>query len=318
MGAAAAVAVSAASLQPANADNGLHGGPTGVVKSSKGELLEGMMVQLIAKRNAVRTTVYSDANGRYEFPALDAGAYTLRIAQPREFKPFFKEAVEIKGAAALPDITLDYVTESDLLPSTPEIAAQMTGSEWLLSLSGTGEQKKLLTNNCNWCHSYQQIFRNHYDKAGWSKIVYRMIHGAGSPLININERGRWGGDEEARLVEWLASVRGPDSKDPEFVTLPRPQGRQTKVVVTEYELPRLETATHDVSGDFQGQPLVLDPPQLLCRAARPQDRLRQGIPRAAGGRRRAPRHPLDLCRQERHRLGLGELGAQHLAARSED
>jgi hypothetical protein len=156
--AAVAAVLSSASLAPANADNRLAGGPSGVVKSSKGELLEGMMVQLIAKKSAVRTTVYSDANGRYEFPALDAGAYALRIAQPREFKPFVREAIEIKGAAALPDITLDYVTESDVLPPTPEIAAQMTGSEWLLSLSGTGEQKKLLTNNCNWCHSYQQIF----------------------------------------------------------------------------------------------------------------------------------------------------------------
>src|SRR6202020_2306005 len=154
MGAAAAAVLLSASLDPANADNRLAGGPSGVVKSSKSELLEGMMVQLIAKKSAVRTTVYSDANGRYEFPALDAGAYALRIAQPREVKPFVKEAVEIKGAAALPDITLDYVTESDVLPPTPEIAAQMTGSEWLLSLSGTGEQKKLLTNNCNWCHSY--------------------------------------------------------------------------------------------------------------------------------------------------------------------
>ena len=81
--AAAMVALSIAGLQPANADNRLTGGPSGVVKSSKGELLEGMMVQLIAKKSAVRTTVYSDANGRYEFPALDAGAYALRIAQPR-------------------------------------------------------------------------------------------------------------------------------------------------------------------------------------------------------------------------------------------
>src|SRR5215475_10809378 len=108
-----ALVLSSAMALPAQADGRLQGGPKGVVKSSKGELLEGMMVQLIAKKNAVRTTVYSDANGRYEFPALDAGAYTLRIAQPREFKPFFKEAVEIKGAAALPDITLDYVTASD-------------------------------------------------------------------------------------------------------------------------------------------------------------------------------------------------------------
>ena len=250
--AGAALVVSCAMALPAQADGRLQGGPKGVVKSSKGELLEGMMVQLIAQKNAVRTTVYTNADGRYEFPALDAGTYTLRIALPREFQPFVKEQVEIKGPAALADITLEYVTDSDLLPPRPEIAAQMTGSEWLLSLSGTGEEKKLLTSNCNWCHSYQQIFRNHYDEAGWGKIVYRMTHGAGSPLININERGRWDGNEEARLVKWLASVRGPDSKDPSFVTLPRPQGRQTRVVITEYELPRLETATHDVSGDSKG------------------------------------------------------------------
>ena len=35
------------------------GGPKGVVKSSKGDLLEGIMVQLIAKKNAIRTTVVS-------------------------------------------------------------------------------------------------------------------------------------------------------------------------------------------------------------------------------------------------------------------
>jgi streptogramin lyase len=222
------------------------------VKSAKGELLEGIMVQLIAGKSAMRTTVYSNADGRYEFPVLAAGTYTLRIARPREFHPFVKEGVEISGATPLDDILLEYVTDQDTLPPLPQIMAQMTGSEWLMSLSGTGAEKKLLTNNCNWCHSYQQIFRNHYDEEGWRKIVYRMIHGAGSPLINVNERGRWGNDEEPRLVKWLASVRGPDVSDPQFVMLPRPQGRQTRVVITEYELPRLETATHDVTGDSKG------------------------------------------------------------------
>jgi virginiamycin B lyase len=238
---------------PAHADaSRLLGGPKGVEKSTKGELLEGIMVQLIAGKNAVRTTVYSDADGRYEFPPLDAGTYTLRIARPREFRPYVMEDVAISGATPLSEIRLESLTDQDVLPPLPGVAAQMTGSEWLLSLSGTGEEKKLLTNNCNWCHSYQQIFRNHYDERSWGKIVYRMTHGAGSPLININERGRWDGDEEARLVKWLATVRGPESKDPSFVMLPRPQGRQTRVVITEYELPRLETATHDVTGDSKG------------------------------------------------------------------
>src|SRR5438067_10252198 len=72
-------------IAPANAQTShpLLDGPTGVVKSAKGDLLEGMMVQLISQKNAVRTTVYSNEDGRYELPRLEAGAYTLRIAQPR-------------------------------------------------------------------------------------------------------------------------------------------------------------------------------------------------------------------------------------------
>src|SRR5262249_2159748 len=132
------------------------GGPHGVVKTANGNLLEGMMVQLIAQKSAIRTTVYSGADGRSEFPKLEPGSYTLRIAQPREFSPYVKAAVEINGANELADITLERITPSEVLPSSPEIAAQMTGSEWLMSLSGTGAEKRLLAVNCNWCHSYQQ------------------------------------------------------------------------------------------------------------------------------------------------------------------
>src|SRR5580704_7010406 len=244
-----------AGAPPAHAQNEnrvVLGGPKGSVKSSKGDLLEGMMIQLIAQKTGIRTTVYSNEDGHYEFPNLASGIYTLRIAQPREFRPFVKEDVEINGGLELDDIVLARATNGELLPPSPEIAAQMTGSEWLLSLSGTGDEKKLLTVNCNWCHSYQQIFRNRYDEHGWTQIVYRMTHGAGSPLINVNERSRFSEEDTVRLVKWLATVRGPTSKDPPFVTLPRPQGRQTRVGITEYELPRLELATHDVSGDSKG------------------------------------------------------------------
>src|SRR3979411_3507848 len=54
------------------------------------------------------------------------------------------------------------------------------------------------------------------------------------------------------MVKVLAPVRGPQARRPPFVPLPRPQGRQTRVVITEYELPRLELATHDVAGDSNG------------------------------------------------------------------
>ena len=201
---------------PAHAQNEnrvVLGGPKGSVKSSKGDLLEGMMIQLIAQKTGIRTTVYSNEDGHYEFPNLASGIYTLRIAQPREFRPFVKEDVEINGGLELDDIVLARATNGELLPPSPEIAAQMTGSEWLLSLSGTGDEKKLLTVNCNWCHSYQQIFRTRYDEEGWSKIAYRMIHGAGSPLINLNAQGRFPKEDEARLVKMLLAITRPPRRE---------------------------------------------------------------------------------------------------------
>jgi virginiamycin B lyase len=239
-------------LAQAQSGHPLLGGARGVVKSNRGEPLEGIMVQVISQKSAVRTTVYSNVDGQYEFPKLDAGSYTLRIARPLEFHPFVKEGVQISGAPQLEDITLTRITTSELLPPFPEIAAQLTGSEWLLSLSGAADEKKLLTTYCNWCHSYQQIFRNRYDEHGWTQIINRMTHGAGSPLINLRTPGRLPAADQARLVKWLATVRGPEAKDPAFVTLPRPRGRQTRVIMTEYELPRLELATHDVAGDSKG------------------------------------------------------------------
>jgi hypothetical protein len=79
-----------------------------VVKSAKGDLLEGIMVQLIAQKSAIRTTVYS--NGRHEFPKLEPGPYTLRIAQQREFHPYVKENIAIDGQTPLEEITLSRVT----------------------------------------------------------------------------------------------------------------------------------------------------------------------------------------------------------------
>src|SRR6266850_1364082 len=230
----------------------LLGGPKGAVKTDQGVPLEGIGVQLISDKTAMRTTVYSNADGKYEFPKVESGTYTLRVALPREFQPYVKKPVQINGPTAFEDIALTRVTKVELLPPTREIMAQMTGSEWLSSLSGTGEEKKLLTQNCNFCHSYQQIFRNHYDEHGWTEIVQRMTHGAGSPLILQRPNGRFNDALEAQLVKWLATVRGPNVEDPSFVMLPRPQGRATRVVITEYELPRLELATHDVSGDAEG------------------------------------------------------------------
>ena len=229
------------------------GGAHGVVKRADGMLLEGIAVQLIASKSAIRTTVYTNQEGKYEFPVVDADVYTLRIARPVEFKPWVKEGVQVKGAQALDDIVLTRRSETEFLPGTPDVVSQLSGVEWLMNIPGTAEEKKILSNQCTHCHAYQQIMRNRYDEASWRAIVRRMMRGAGSPLINMNMNpSKAQLEREELMAKFLARVRGPETKDPPIVTLPFPRGESTRVVVTEYELPRTLLSPHDVHGDKEG------------------------------------------------------------------
>jgi virginiamycin B lyase len=246
----------------AAAIGGLAGGAHGTVYGPKGEPLEGVGVQLVSSKTAIRTTVYTDQAGRFEFPALEAGSYTLRIPRPMEFKPFVKEAVKVAGAAQLDDIRLERVSTNEFLPPTPEILAQLTGAEWMMNIPATGEEKRVFTLMCGFgCHSYQQIFRNTYDERSWRLIMQRMVRSSSSPLIRdtpnptpttMDRAGRPMLQDEDVLTNLLTRFRGPGSKDPPLAYLPREHGRATRVVVTEYELPRELLAPHDVAGDSKG------------------------------------------------------------------
>jgi streptogramin lyase len=129
----------------------------------------------------------------------------------------------------------------------------MSGAEWLWNLPGSMEVKRTLVKNCNWCHSYQNIFRARFDEPGWARVVERMSHYQSSILVYRSSSGRMEPEVEAELVKWLAEVRGPDSKDPHFKEMPYPTGPATEVIVREYELPRLYLATHDVAQDADDQ-----------------------------------------------------------------
>lgn len=48
-------------------------------------------------------------------------------------------------------------------------------------------------------------------------------------------------------------MRSPESVDPPLHHLPAARGASTRVVITEYELPRQLLAPHDVHGDSQGR-----------------------------------------------------------------
>jgi virginiamycin B lyase len=245
--------------------SGLSGGARGVVRIASGDSPEGVGIQLVAP-NGVRTTVYTNEEGRYEFPKMQTGAYTLWIPTPLMFKPYRRDSVEIDGAAKLDDIVLERVSKTDALPSTPEIETQLSGAELLWNLPGTAEEKATFQKNCSACHSWQQVFRNRYDERSWALIVDRMTQYSGTSLVirikgttttgggsnSVSRADGTSNDEVNTITKWLARVRGPEMKDAPLRVFPRPRGAATRVVVTEYELPQELLALHDVQGDSKG------------------------------------------------------------------
>ena len=234
--------------------NGLSGGANGIVRVASGDSPEGVMVQLIAP-NGVRTTVYTNEDGKYEFPKMQAGAYTLRIANPLEFKPYRRDSVQIDGPSKLEDIVLERIAKTRALPATPEVEAQLSGEEILWNLPGTVEEKEALHNTCALgCHSFQQIFKNRYDERSWGVLVARMLHRGGGPLINdpLEPVSDSALATDKLLTKWLARVRGPESVDAPMYAFPRLTGESNRVVVTEFELPRALQSAHDVYGDGNG------------------------------------------------------------------
>ena len=241
----------------------LKGGARGLVRMGTGRPLEGVKVQLIAPNN-VRTTVFTNAEGRYEFPALQAGSYTLRIPTPIPFMAYTREGVSIKGAMPLEDIVLELIPSAESamlrggLDPAPEVMSQLSGAEWLWNLPGTVEDKTTFVKGCGiGCHSYELIFRNRYDERSWRLIVERMKTGAqggpGRAMDPDSEAGSVVAGEIDAIAKWLATVRGPDSKDAPVRMWPsRPTGAATRVVITEYEVNRRFLNLHDVCGDAKG------------------------------------------------------------------
>ena len=232
------------------------GGPRGVVHSSKGFPIEGMMVQLISQKTAIRTTVFTNETGRYEFPKLESGAYTLRTPRPQEYGRYLNEQVQIDGAARLEDIVLTRITDEEFLPPTPDVLSQLTDAEWLFNLPGTAMEKKIFSNSCGGsCHSYQMPFRSKFDERSWRLILHRMKNYGGRLVqrqTNMAEVTPEDHEYIDILAKWLARVRGPDATYPPIKMFPRPQGPATRVVITEYEIPTVGVHVHDVAGDPDG------------------------------------------------------------------
>jgi streptogramin lyase/mono/diheme cytochrome c family protein len=237
----------------------LRGGAHGLVREAGGGVLTGVGVQLIAP-NGVRTTVFTDADGKYEFPSMQTGDYLLRVATPLSYGPYRRDDVRIEGDHGIDDIVLKRIPQPAKgvlpgpLPPTEWSASELSGAELLWNLSGTIEEKTAFVRTCGiGCHDLNEALRNRFDERGWRITVGWMTsRGAGTVFVVRPARPTISPDAE-RVIKWLSRVRGPASKDDPYRAFPRsPAGAATDAVITEYELPHRFLSIHEVAGDSKG------------------------------------------------------------------
>jgi virginiamycin B lyase len=229
---------------------------TGTVTAGP-EALEGVLVSAKKSGSTITTTVVSDKDGRYSFPAgrLEPGAYSLRIRAV---------GYDLEGPGQV-SVTADNATTADLkLRATQDIASQLTNAEWLASMPGTDVQKGQLL-NCVGCHTLARPLNSKYSADEFLTIILPRMQSyvnqsiPSHPQLRRAERLREErGDQRVQVyrnaAEYLASVNlsSKPTWNFEFKTAPRPTGAATRVIYTEYDLPRETIEPHDVVVDGSG------------------------------------------------------------------
>lgn len=264
---------------------------TGTVSSASEPKMEGVVVTAKRVGSTIAVSVISDAQGRYTFPQnrVAPGEYDVRIratgyelaaptkidARPdAKFEKFRNEPWV--GSTIRTSVAAGKTTQADItLQKTKDLAAQLTNGEWFMSWPGSNEIKFGLL-NCTQCHSLQPVVRSTFTAEQWVPVINRMARysqgstpmrpqlrpgkGTGSAILAQSMDGREGAPPVAaelvkQTADYLAAVNlsgGRTTWSYPLKTYPRPSGKSTRVVVTEYDLPRPEALPHDAVADASG------------------------------------------------------------------
>ena len=228
----------------------------GTVTSAAEGAMEGVLVSAKKDGSTITITVVSDARGRYAFPAakLAPGRYALGI------RAVGYELASPVSAQVNPVET----ARADLrLAKAKDLAAQLSNGEWIASFPGTDAQKGLLL-NCVGCHTVERIARSTYDADTFMKVLLPRMQGYVNQSIPQHPQLRRAerlmeerGDQRVQVyrstAEYLATInRSAGEWKYALKTHARPSGRATRVVYTEYALPRETIEPHDVIVDSDG------------------------------------------------------------------
>jgi streptogramin lyase len=264
---------------------------SGVISSQQEGLMEGVVVS--ARRDGANFTVsvVSDAKGKYSFPRthLEPGKCALTIRAV---------GYDLNGPGSV-TIAEGKTSNADLkLEKTKDLASQLSSLEWAMSVPGTPEQKDKViyqTVSCAYCHAWERVVKSNHTADEFVDLITRMqkYYTDGSAVSRDN-RGRgqigppdqvaaaeqnpkWGrepfGVPKKELAEYLTTVNlsgGKTTWPYELKTLPRPKGKATRVIITQYDMPRPDTVAHDLDLDSAGTVWYTDESRMIFGKMNPK------------------------------------------------
>jgi streptogramin lyase len=223
----------------------------GVVRSQKEGLMEGVVVSAKRSQSTITVSVVTDKNGAYQFPQsrLSPGSYELAIRAIGYELPQ-KKTIELKSGITS-TANLDLQTVKD-------ISGQLTNAEWMASMPGSDREKRSLL-TCVTCHTLERVVKSKYSSEEFLTIVLPRMQSyvnqsmPGAPQMRkgarlMEEQGEDRVNIYREMGEFLAQINLHNRSTWTYPlkTFPRPTGDATKVIYTEYGLPRPLLQAHDV------------------------------------------------------------------------
>jgi streptogramin lyase len=241
--ASAAGLVLAVALAPtvASADQLL----TGAITGPTGQKLEGVQVSAKKEGATITTSVYTDLNGEYFFPAMADGKYQV-WAQALGFQTN-KGEVDL-SATKKQNFQLAAITDPEerIKQMPPEMLAAALPED----TEADANIKRIFHNQCTGCHPPGYPLQFKFDEAGWNKIInlMKVVAGTGEyPGANAKPNGIIEFNRK-ELAAYLARARGPGETSMKFKDRPRPTGEAARVVWTTYDVPLSPVAGAGVLG----------------------------------------------------------------------
>jgi streptogramin lyase len=229
---------------------------SGQVSSTEEGMMEGVLVSAKKEGSTITQTVVTNDKGQFSFPAgkLDPGKYTITI----------RAAGYVLSGPKTVDVAASGATADVKLAKAKSVTSQLSNGEWLLSAPGSDQFKGSFLLDCQGCHTLQRVFTAPHTADEWKQVFARMGHYApesvpAHPQLIVpgglrSERPRVAANMMQQAADYLEKVNlsNYDRQEYDLKTLPRPKGKATKVMITEYDLPRKEALPHDVVVDADG------------------------------------------------------------------